>query len=169
MEFWGLKVEGTSRAANMLNKHIITIHLLFKSIISAIEMSSGNEIMDFEPAPNLHVVHESIPYGDAIRIRNCEGLAEDAVAEGAEANRRFRTTQEEEILAVAPESLATAMRLSSMRMVAITLQGAPSETLADVASDIGVDLDTYSLLVFGNPPQNSNHSIQEYTAGGNSK
>ncbi|MBB6644886.1 hypothetical protein [Halobellus ruber] len=115
---------------------------------------------DLTALPHLYTVHDSIPYGVAARIRNHDAVPGNAIAEGAAAYHRYLETSDEEIVAVHPDGFATAVHLGSMTMATVSLDAAPQDVLTAVADEI--DLESYSLLVFGRPSRTPDHSIQEY-------
>ncbi|MBB6644880.1 hypothetical protein [Halobellus ruber] len=124
-------------------------------------MSQTDTESDLTPPPHLYTVHDSIPYGVATRIRTHDAVPDDVIAEGAAAYRRYAETPNEEIVAAHPDGFATAVHLGSMTMTTVSLDVVPDDVLTAVADDI--DVESYSLLVFGRPSQTPNHSIQEYT------
>jgi hypothetical protein len=115
---------------------------------------------EFEAPTNLYTIHDSIPYGAAARIRDHDGLTAEAIAEGAAAYHRYLETPDEEIVAAHPDGFATAVHLGSMTMTTVSLDAVSQDVITAVADEI--NLESYSLLVFGRPSRTPNHSIQEY-------
>ena len=124
-------------------------------------MSQTDTDSEFTAPPHLYTVHDSIPYSVATRIRTHDAVTDDVIAEGAAAYRRYAETPDEEIVAAHPDGFATAVHLGSMTMTTVSLDAVPHDVLTAVADEI--DVESYSLLVFGRPSQTPNHSIQEYT------
>jgi len=118
--------------------------------------------MDIEPqAPaQLYTSHESIPYRIGARIRDHDALPGDAVAEGAAAYTRYSETPDDEVVAVHPDGFATAVHLSSMRMMTVALDAVPQTVLTTASAE--TELASSTLLVFGRPSRTPTHSIQEY-------
>lgn len=85
-----------------------------------------------------------------------------ATATGAEANYWYTETADDAVLAVHPESWGGSNLLAMMTMEAIRLNAVPESVLEGINESTAVDLDEYSLLVFGRPSATSNHAIQEY-------
>ena len=115
-----------------------------------------------DPPTNLYTRHESIPYGTAKKIHSCEAIEPVATATGAEANYWYRETADNAVLAVHPESWGGSKLLARMTMEAIRLNAVPESVLEEINESTNVDLDEYSLLVFGRPSGTTNHAIQEY-------
>ena len=124
-------------------------------------MSQTDTESELTAPPHLYTVHDSIPYRTATRIRTHDAVTDNVIAEGAAAYRRYSETPDEEIVAAHPEGFATAVHLGSMTMTTVSLDAVPHNLLTAVADEI--DVESYSLLVFGRPSQTPNHSIQEYT------
>lgn len=124
-------------------------------------MSQTDTESELTAPPQLYTVHDSIPYRVATRIRTHDAIPDGTIAEGAAAYRRYSQTPDKEIVAVHPDGFATAVHLASMTMTTLSLDAIPQNVAAAVADEL--DIESYSLLVFGRPPQTPNRSIQEYS------
>ncbi|ERJ05698.1 hypothetical protein HLRTI_002320 [Halorhabdus tiamatea SARL4B] len=115
-----------------------------------------------ETPSNLYTTHESISYSTAKKILGHEAIDTASTATGAEANYWYTETTDDAVLAVHPESWGGSKLLARMTVEAIQLNAVPEGILEELNESTDIDLDEYSLLVFGRPSATPNHAIQEY-------
>lgn len=105
-----------------------------------------------------YLVYESIPYDEVSALFPVSSLPREAVVRDADAEELIEATSAEEIVAVAPVSMATGYLLAQEPLTAVKLSHISGvETLP-------ASIEDYEVLVRvrGRPRKRQNHSLREY-------
>lgn len=111
---------------------------------------------------NLHVRFASVPYGTVSSIFPVESLPRTAWDLYDAAVERFESASESDVVAVAPESMATGYALVQRPLTVVSLADLPSGIRAELLAEAPETLRERSLLVFGRPTDAENHTLREY-------
>lgn len=103
-----------------------------------------------------HCVYESLPYDEVSDLFPVSSLPCGAVVRDLDAQDLLEVTPAEEIVAVAPVSMATGYLLAQEPLTAVHLSHVSGvETLPGSIED-------YEVLVLGRPRKRRNHPLREY-------
>jgi hypothetical protein len=108
---------------------------------------------------NYHVRFDSVPYGVASPLLPVESLPPEGWARHDAAAERLDSVAPSDVLAVAPESMATGYRLARMPLTVVSLDELAAEVRTPVVEAASGD---YSLLVLGRATEPVNHRLREY-------
>lgn len=108
---------------------------------------------------NPHVRFDSVPYGVASSLLPVESLSPDVWARHDAAAERLESVPASDVLAVAPESMATGYKLAQMPLTVVSLDELAAEVSTPVVEAASGD---YSLLVLGQAAEPVNHRLREY-------
>jgi hypothetical protein len=111
---------------------------------------------------NLHVRFDSVPYGAVSSIFPVESLPRSAWDRYDAAAERFESASEADVVAVAPESMATGYQLVQRPLTVVSIAELPEEFRTELLAEAPETLGAYSLLVFGRPTDAENHTLREY-------
>jgi hypothetical protein len=103
-----------------------------------------------------YLIYDTIPYGEVTDLFPLSSLSQKAIVRDGAALEAIDATPAEDIVAVAPVSMATGYKLAQEPLQAVRLDRLPArEAVPDKLAD-------YELLVRGRPTQHSNHTLSEY-------
>lgn len=108
---------------------------------------------------NLYVQFDSVPYGVASSLLPVESLSPEVWARHDAAAERLESVAASDVLAVAPESMATGYKLAQMPLTVVSLDELATEIRAPVVEAASGN---YSLLVLGRTTEPVNHRLREY-------
>lgn len=103
-----------------------------------------------------YLVYDSVPYDEVATLLPFSSLPSAAVTREARAAERLAETDDDDILAVGPVSMATGYRIAQEPLTVVDL------SLIDDTVTGSVPIDEYELLVIGRPRDRENHSLTEY-------
>lgn len=106
---------------------------------------------------HLYIIYESVPYDEVSDILSMSSLPNNAIVRNRDANKLMEMTPDEDIVAVAPVSLATSCQLSKEPLTAVKLSHVSEVEMNSVS------LSEFRILVRGRPQARLNHSLAEYT------
>jgi hypothetical protein len=106
---------------------------------------------------HLYTTYESIPYDEVSDILSISSLPSNAIVRNRDATKLMETTPDEDIVTVAPVSLATSYQLGKEPLTAVKLSH-----VSEVETN-SVSLSEFRILVRGSPQARLNHSLAEYT------
>lgn len=108
------------------------------------------------------MVYESVPYDEAGALRPLEDLPAAAVTTHDQAVARLEGASDDEVLAVAPVSMATGYHLGQMPLTVITINELPTETISQLAAATTCDIASYRYIALGKRPAHENHTLRKY-------
>jgi hypothetical protein len=108
---------------------------------------------------NPHVRFDSVPYSAARSVLPVESLSPEVWARHDIAAEWLESVPASDILAVAPESMATGYKLAQMPLTVVSLDDLPVAVRTSVVEAASGD---YSLLVLGRATNQVNHRLREY-------
>lgn len=116
------------------------------------------------PKENLHRRFDSIPYGAVSAVFPVESLPVGTWHQHDAAAERLESTPESDVLAVAPESMATGYKLAQSPLTVVSLDALPQRAAPEVLDELPARVREYSILVFGRPATAENRRLREYVS-----
>lgn len=111
---------------------------------------------------NLHIRYASVPYGSVSELLPVETLSPAAYWQHDSAAERIQSASDSEIVAIAPESMATGYRLGQHPLTAIDLDSLSEARYERLDEGTRSELRGHSILVLGQFPDHENRTLREF-------
>lgn len=111
---------------------------------------------------HVYVTYDSVPYGAVPWLPEPDIVDPSAVVRGVRAEEILAETPDDRVLAVAPESLATAYRLGGEPLTVLELAELPATARRTLADSVEGDSTGYEYLAWGSAPERQNHVLGEF-------